>query len=61
MSKLEELLKHVSEHNNFYKKIIKEHNITDPTDITQYPILTRQQLQQNRYNMFSNGYKSKYF
>ncbi len=61
MSKLEEMLKYVSEHNDFYKNIIREHNITDPTDITQYPILTRQQLQENRYNMFSDGYKTKYF
>lgn len=61
MSKLKEMLKYVSEHNDFYKNIIREYSITDPTDITQYPILTRQQLQENRYNMFSEGYKTKYF
>lgn len=61
MSKLEKLLNYISKHNDFYKNIIREYGITDPTDITQYPILTRQQLQENRYNMFSDGYKSKYF
>lgn len=61
MSKLKEILKYVSEHNDFYKNIIRNYNITDPTDITQYPILTRKQLQENRYNMFSDGYKAKYY
>ena len=35
--------------------------ITDPQDIAQYPILTRQHLQESRYDMFSEGYRSKYF
>ena len=61
MTKLEAFLKKVYETNEFYQNIVKEYNITDPTDITQYPILTRQQLQENRYNMFSKGYKSKYY
>ncbi|MCI8332690.1 MAG: hypothetical protein HFE78_07680 [Clostridiales bacterium] len=61
MSKLEEMLKYVSEHNDFYKNRIKEYGIKDPTDITQWPVLTRKELQENRYNMFSDGYKSKYF
>lgn len=61
MTKLEEMLKYVSEHNEFYKKRIKEYGIKDPLDITQWPILTRKELQENRYNMFSDGYKSKYF
>lgn len=61
MSKLEEMLKYVSEHNDFYKNRIKEYGIKDPLDITQWPILTRKELQENRYNMFSDGYKSKYF
>ena len=60
MSKLEEMLKYVSEHNEFYKNRIKEYGIKDPLDITQWPILTRKELQENRYNMFSDGYKSKY-
>lgn len=61
MSKLEEILKYVSEHNDFYKNRIKEYGITNPLDITQWPVLTRKELQENRYNMFSDGYKSKYF
>ena len=61
MSKLEEMLRYVSEHNDFYKNRIKEYGIKDPLDITQWPILTRKELQENRYNMFSDGYKSKYF
>lgn len=61
MSKLEAMLKYVSEHNEFYKKRIKEYGITNPLDINQWPILTRKELQENRYNMFSEGYKTKYF
>lgn len=60
MTKLELMLKYVSEHNDFYKKRIKEYGIKDPLDITQWPVLTRKELQENRYNMFSDGYKSKY-
>ena len=59
--KLVRMLKYVSEHNDFYKKRIKEYGITNPLDITQWPVLTRKELQENRYNMFSDGYKSKYF
>lgn len=59
--KLVRMLKYVSEHNDFYKKRIKEYGITNPLDITQWPILTRKELQENRYNMFSDGYKLKYF
>lgn len=61
MLKIEKLFKYVSEHNNFYKNIINEYGITDFTNITQYPVITRSQLQDNRYSMFSDGYKSKYF
>lgn len=61
MTKLEAMLKYVSEHNDFYKKRIKEYGITNPLDITQWPVLTRKELQENRYNMFSDGYKNKYF
>lgn len=60
MSKLEEMLKYVSEHNEFYKNRIKEYGIKDPLDINQWPILTREELHANRYNMFSDGYRSKY-
>ena len=58
--KLVRMLKYVSEHNDFYKNRIKEYGITNPLDITQWPVLTRKELQDNRYNMFSDGYKSKY-
>lgn len=61
MTKLEAMLKYVSEHNDFYKKRIAEYGIRNPLDITQWPILTRKELQENRYNMFSDGYKAKYF
>lgn len=61
MTKLEKMLKYVSEHNDFYKNRIKEYGIKDPLDITQWPVLTRKELQENRYNMFSDGYKSQYF
>ncbi len=59
--KLVRLLRYVSEHNDYYKNRIKEYRITNPLDITQWPVLTRKELQENRYNMFSDGYKSKYF
>lgn len=55
------MLKYVSEHNDFYKNRIKEYGIKNPLDITQWPVLTRKELQENRYNMFSDGYKSKYY
>ena len=61
MTKLEEMLKYVSEHNEFYKNRIKEYGIKDPLDITQWPILTRKELQENRYNMFSEGYDLMYY
>ena len=61
MTKLEAMLKYVSEHNDFYKNRIKEFGITNPLDITQWPVLTRTELQKNRYNMFSDGFKTKYF
>lgn len=61
MDKLEAMLKYVSEHNDFYKKRIAEYGISNPLDITQWPILTRRELQENRYQMFSDGYKLKYY
>ena len=61
MTKLERILKFVSENNEFYKNRIKLYGITNPLDITQWPVLTRKELQKNRYNMFSDGYKLKYF
>ncbi len=59
--KLVKMLKYVAEHNDFYKNRIKEYGINNPLDITQWPVLTRKELQENRYNMFSDGYKTKYF
>ena len=59
--KLVKMLKYVSEHNDFYKNRIKEYGISNPLDITQWPVLTRKELQENRYNMFSEGYKSRYY
>lgn len=35
MTKLESILKYVSEDNDFYKNRIKEYGIKDPLDITQ--------------------------
>ncbi len=58
--KLIKMLKYVSEHNDFYKNRIKEYGITNPLDITQWPILTRKELQNNRHNIFSDGYRTKY-
>lgn len=52
MTKLEAMIKYVSEHNDFYKKRIKEYGITNPLDITQWPILTCKELQENRYEIF---------
>ena len=61
MNKLDNMLYYISENNDFYKRRIKEYCIKNPLDITQWPILTRQELQENRYNMFSNGYQLKYY
>ena len=61
MTKLEIMLKYVSDHNNFYKERIKTYGITNPLDITQWPVLTREELQDSRYGIFSDGYMSKYF
>lgn len=61
MTKLECLLEYVSQNNSYYKDIIKTYNITNPLDITQYPLLTREMVQKNRYSMFSNGFKNSFF
>lgn len=61
LTKLEETLKYISEYNDFYKNRIKKYNIANPLDITQWPVLSRKELQENRYNMFSQGYKVKYY
>lgn len=61
MTKIKKILTYVSQYNEFYRRLIQEYGISDPLNLGQYPILTRQQLQKNRYNMFSKEYKSKYF
>lgn len=61
MDKVRKLLEYVSNNNEFYMNMIKEYAISDPQDITQYPVLTRNQIQKSRYDMFSRGYRTKYF
>ncbi len=61
MNKIESILKYVSENNEFYRDIIKKNGIKDPLNINEYPILTKQDIQNNRYDMFSYGYKAKYY
>lgn len=55
MSKLEEMLRYVSVHNDFYKNRIKEYGIKDPLDITQWPILTSSDIENIQHsNNFSD-------
>ncbi len=61
MSKIKNLLLDVCTNNNFYQNIVREYNIKDVADISQYPVLSRQQLQNGRYDMFTDGYITKYF
>ena len=61
MTKLDSILTYVYLHNDFYKKLIADNGIEEPACLQRYPIMTRQQIQKNRYNMFSDGYKSEYF
>ena len=65
MSKLEEMLKYVSEHNEFYKNRIKEYGITNPLDIKrdieQFSIITREDLQENKNAIISSEYRIKNF
>ena len=61
MDKLKQFLSNVYESNAFYKNIVTTHGITDPADINQYPILTREQLQCNKHSIFSDGFQSEYF
>lgn len=49
MTKLTEMLKYVSNYNDFYKNRIKEYGIVNPLDITNWPILTREELQNSRF------------
>lgn len=61
MKKIDDILSFVEKNNKFYKNIINDLGIKNPLDIKQYPILSRECLQRNRYNMFSSGYKNKYY
>lgn len=61
MNKLEKILYHVGNNNSFYKKILFDNKIDDYLNINNYPILTREMLQLNRYNMFSDGYQLEYY
>ena len=61
MNKLNKILDYVVSNNNFYKTIISNENINDITNIKEYPVLERKTVQENKYNMFSKGYKTKYY
>lgn len=61
MNKLEKILYHVGNNNSFYKKILLDNKINDYMNINNYPILTRETVQLNRYNMFSDGYQLEYY
>lgn len=60
MSKLEEILKYVSEHNEYYKEIIEKHRITNLIDINQYPLLSRDDMLNNIGKMISPQYIDDY-
>ena len=60
MSKLEEMLKYVSEYNEYYKEIIEKHRITNLMDIKQYPLLSRDCIVSNIAKMISPQYKDDY-
>lgn len=57
MKKLNEMLQYASEHNEFYMDMIKQYGISDPLDISQYPIITREMLQNGRKFILSSEYK----
>ena len=61
MTKLEKILKYVSEHNEFYRNRIKTSGIQDPLDITQWPVLTREKLQENKWDLLTDVYHGKEF
>lgn len=56
MTKLEEMLKYVSSHNEFYMDIISKHDIDLPKKITQYPVITREMLQSAKSSILSKEY-----
>ena len=61
MAKIETFLKSVVETNGFYRNVVSQNQISDPGNIMLYPILTRKHLQENRYNIFSDGYEKLYY
>jgi phenylacetate-CoA ligase len=61
VNKVEHFLHRVNDTNSFYRGITKENNIVNIERISEYPVLTRQLLQENRYNIFSDGNTSKYY
>ncbi len=59
--RLVKVLEHASEHSDFYKRRIREYGITNPIDITQWPILSRETLQAEKYAFLSEKYHGKSF
>ena len=58
-TKLEIILKYASENNAFYSKIVSEHKIACPTNISQYPIVTKEMLQSEKNSLLSPEYSVK--
>ena len=57
--RLAKILKYAVDHNDFYKRRIKEYGILNPLDITQWPILSRETLQTEKYALLSEMYHGK--
>lgn len=53
------LLEYISKENDYYIK--KSNGNFDLMNIFNYPILTRKELQQEKYNLLSRKFKSKYY
>lgn len=58
MSKLEKILHYISKHNDFYIKKIEENHIIDPINISEYPIMTREILQESKDLLLSSEYQT---
>ena len=59
MDKLQKLLKYVENNNDFYANRLKDKNVH--CEIDNYPLLSRAELQNGRYDMLSNSYNGKNF
>lgn len=59
MDKLQKLLKYVENNNDFYASRLKDRNVH--CEIDNYPLLSRAELQNGRYDMLSNSYNGKKF